>query len=162
MSVDEFQAVLLTYDVTSVDSCIDVQPDVLFDVKEPWPDAVCDGGYDLVVEAISRLAYDVRRRRAYWEGVAAAMKPDGVYIGHADAMNPDGVYIGHKVREHRVESLTRDQVREILHTRDLETGKPTDRRRRPWTAWTVWTALTAGTVWTVWTAVNLAARVQQL
>lgn len=118
MPLQEMHAMLDACDVTMVDDEHDIGPDIVFDLRKPWylSGILALPPFDVVVEAVSRLATNIRGRpgswrRSYWQGVHDALKPDGVYYGNVERRyNHDGSnYMG--------ERLTRDEVRQRLGDR---------------------------------------------
>lgn len=69
--------------LTMVNDCEDILPDVLVDVRtEGWHRELDDHGkFDLIIETISPLAYEVRQSIHYWKGLYELMSKDGKFVG---------------------------------------------------------------------------------
>ena len=91
--------------LTMVDDCIDILPDVLADVRtEGWHHELNDHGrFDIIIEAISPLACDVRRSIHYWNGLYELMQEDGKFVGWVRCRP-----------SHESETLTRHDIRDRL------------------------------------------------
>ena len=108
-----------TNDVVMVDHVAGMAPDILLDVKiADWTGAA-GIDFDLVVEAISHLALDVRSSRHFWTGVHAAMKEGtGEYVGwHEHGQFGSTKYM--------VVRLNRSQVADVLAAHEF----PSDPRQ---------------------------------
>jgi hypothetical protein len=90
MALEEFEVLLRENDVMTVDIEEEVRPDVLLDLKTPWGADEVMGRYDMIVEAVSHLALDVRQQPSFWAGVHDALEDDGVYVGWGWCGQPGG------------------------------------------------------------------------
>jgi predicted xylose isomerase-like sugar epimerase len=81
--LEEFVKIVSNCQITMVDMCQDVLPDVVCDVTAAnWEKHLADK-YDIVIECVSHLAR-IRKSKHYWEGLSRIMSHDAQYIGWAD------------------------------------------------------------------------------
>lgn len=89
LPLSEILTIMNDATVIMVDNCPDfVNQDIVFDVTEDWEcckelvDLPC---FDIIIEAVSPLASNLRKNRNYWKGVLSKLAPHGVYYGWASA-----------------------------------------------------------------------------